>query len=132
MVGRFGSFLMEEPDEGECWYRQLVHDNPYAFATFAQSRLPTSMDMLRPGNPVLQTVETLPVSCRVRMHSIIGTGLPILPSGPADGVVPVSSAWHDDVESDFRIPTTHRWIHRDRDTADEIARILREHAAARL
>jgi hypothetical protein len=48
--------------------------------------------------------------------------------GPSDGVVPVSSAWHAGAASDFYVPTTHRWVHRDPDTAGEVARILREHA----
>jgi hypothetical protein len=83
--------------------------------------------MLQPGNPLLESIETLPVDRRVTLHSIMGTGLPML-SGPADGVVPVSRARHAGVASELYVATTHRWVHRHRDTAAEIARILREHA----
>ena len=85
--------------------------------------------MLQPGNPLLEAVEFLPVSERVRLHSIIGTGRPMLTSGAADGVVPVSSAWHAGVDSELRVPTTHFWVHRDPDSAAEVARILRVHSS---
>jgi len=126
-LGRAGALLIDRPDD-ERRHRQLVRDNPYAFADFVRRRLPTSVDMLQPGNPLLDTVATLPISGRVRLHSIIGTGWPMLTSGPADGVVPVSSARHPGVRSEFYVPTTHRWVHRDPDAAAEVARILREHA----
>jgi hypothetical protein len=129
-VGRASSLLVNLPDDDEERHRQLVRNNPHAFARFVERRLPTSIDMLQPGNPLLETIAELPIDRGVRLHSIIGTGLPMLTSGPADGVVPVSSALHQCVDSELYIPTTHRWVHRDLDTAEEVARILREHASA--
>jgi hypothetical protein len=127
-VGRVGSALVELPADDEGRHRQLVRNNPNTFADFVRGRLPTSVDMLQPGNPMLEVIETLPVSSRVRLHSIIGDGWPTITRGPGDGVVPVSSAWHAGVASELHVPTTHRWVHRDPDTAAEVGRILREHA----
>jgi pimeloyl-ACP methyl ester carboxylesterase len=126
-AGRIGSMLVNEPEEDSRRLRQLQRDNEGSLTALAR-RLPTSVDMLQPDMPALEAIQTLPVSRQVRLHSIIGTGRPMLLSGPADGVVPVESARHPCVDSELFVNTTHTKLHRHPETVREVTRILVEHA----
>jgi hypothetical protein len=74
------------------------------------------------------TLERLPIPADVRLHSIIGTRKTKPPAGPGDGVVSVASATHCG-ESTFLVDTTHEELHKVPESIDEVARILRLHAA---
>ncbi|MFM2217203.1 MAG: hypothetical protein RL240_1521, partial [Planctomycetota bacterium] len=65
----------------------------------------------------------------VPMHSIIGTGGPLLGTHRSDGVVPYDSAHWDGVQSERTVPTTHSSILTNQKTVEELVRILREHRA---
>jgi len=95
------------------------------------TRIPTSVDMLRPDNLMLQSIFELPVNPQVAMHSIIGVGQEgRFNKEASDGVVPVSSAKHPNVESELIVDAGHD-LHHHPDTIREVVRILRTHAAAR-
>jgi pimeloyl-ACP methyl ester carboxylesterase len=127
-AGRIGSMLVRHPPEDQRRLAQLNRDNPGMLKPAIGNRLPTSIDLLQPDSPTLMSVRLLRVSPRVHLHSIIGTGRPMLVSGPADGVVPVESARHAGVDTELFVDTTHNKLHRHPDTVREVACILSEHA----
>jgi hypothetical protein len=87
------------------------------------------MDMLEPDDPTLQTIRTMRVSPRVRLHSVIGTGGTMLGEGPGDGVVTVQSAVHPCVVSQRFVDATHTEVQRHPDTQAELRTILKQHLA---
>ena len=100
------------------------------FIPEVEDRIPTSVDVLADDNPLLQAMEYLPLSPRVQLHSIIGTGRWMVVGGPADGVVPVESAQHPGVVSERYVPARHQELHHDADTVAEVKRILHQHIEA--
>lgn len=128
-AGLFSSSLIRQPTQQEREYELLVQNNPGALAPFVRQRLPTSLDMLRPDSPLLAAVRRLPIRSGVTLHTILGTGYPGLLTGPSDGIVPARSAIHPGVASELRLPACHTKIEHRLDVANEIARILHEHAA---
>jgi hypothetical protein len=70
----------------------------------------------------------MPVNRTTHLHSIVGTGGMNPLSEPGDGVVAVSSARHYG-ESELFVPAEHERVHRHPEAINEVARILRVHAA---
>jgi triacylglycerol esterase/lipase EstA (alpha/beta hydrolase family) len=127
-VGSLASRLVRKNGSMTENFSEFVKHNQNNISTMWR-KLPTSVDLLKPGNPTLETIYHLPVSPSVSMHSIIGVGhhRP-LSSEPGDGVVPLSSARHRDVESELLVKAHHD-LHHHPETIAEVARILRAHAA---
>lgn len=93
-------------------------------------RPPTSIDNMNPNNPGLLMLASIPVSSRIKAHSIIA----VEGDGPKeegdDGVVAYKSAHIDEAVSELVV----RWSHSVQDqpeAIEEIRRILLEHLAAR-
>jgi hypothetical protein len=129
IVGQVGTCLVDRDAEVRQRHRQLVEDNPGVFSREVRHRLPTSIDLLESNSGLLQALHRCPVSQQVRMHSIIGNGRCTIGDGRGDGVVGVRSARHPGAASELYLPTTHTGIHRRRDTACEVWRILCEQYA---
>ena len=107
----------------------IIRLNKDAFA-MPVKRIPTSVDLLKPNNPILQTIFDLHVNPRVSMHSIIGVGHKgFLGKEVSDGVVPVSRAQHPNVKSELFVDADHNNLHKDPRTIIEVLRILRLHAS---
>ena len=92
-------------------------------------RPPTSIDNMNPNNPGLQMLASIPVTPRIKAHSIIA----VEGDGPKeegdDGVVAYKSAHIDEAVSELVV----RWSHSVQDqpeAIEEIRRILLEHLAA--
>jgi pimeloyl-ACP methyl ester carboxylesterase len=128
VIGRAASNLVKSLGSEEEEYRQLMDANPDFFYEYIQRSPPTSVDLLEPANPFLEALACMPVSRRVELHSIIGTGGSVLAGEPGDGVVPVSSAHLDGVCSELIVPVRHEKLHHDEATLAELSRILREHS----
>jgi hypothetical protein len=128
-VGSIASAVVTQPDATNQSLAKVVDDNPHAFSIRATRLIPTSIDMLAPGNPMLVAMASLPQSPRVKAHSIIGDAaiVPFLP--PSDGVVPVASARIPGVESELIVPARHTHVHRHPFAIAEVRRILAEHLA---
>lgn len=109
-------------------FEKLLRDNPGAFHPSISDRLPNSVDLLDPQEPLLDVIEHLPLGSDVTLHSIIGEGPIPLGSRGSDGAVPVRSAVHPGVASELHIAATHNGLLRNEATFAELARILREHA----
>ena len=127
LIGRMGAALVREPEEQRRQYDAFLAANPGVVDKFATRRIPTSIDMLEPNNPILNAMDHLPTAPCVATHSIIGIGGCSLCREPSDGVVPVSSARMPGVESELYVDEDHEDLHRDPDTIREVLRILRRH-----
>jgi pimeloyl-ACP methyl ester carboxylesterase len=102
--------------------RDLARENPDLMTSWKNGNLPTSVDMLDPGSPALELLATCPKPLGLHYHSIIGD----LGNG-SDGIVPVSSAHLDGVDSEVVIPACHTEIHHHPRAVMEVWRILLEH-----
>lgn len=126
-IGRWGSRLVVSPAAMEAVHQQLLLDNPDAFSREFTRRVPTSIDLLEPSSPLLQSISYLPVRTDVQLHSIIGQGRWMLGNGDSDGVVPVSSARLANVSSETFVQAKHSLIHQDPVAIKELLRVLRLH-----
>lgn len=71
-------------------------------------RIPNSIDNLRDDDGYVQAAANLPISPRVRYHSIIGNNTPSVPlSESNDGVVPYQSAHLEGAASELIVPFGH-------------------------
>lgn len=94
------------------------------------THLPNSIDNLSDADPFIEASSTLPISPRVRYHTIVGV---YKPNGPlatsSDGVVPYASAHLDGADSELAVPSWHNVQETPR-AIIELRRILRLHANA--
>jgi hypothetical protein len=127
VVGRLGSALVMTPNDKESRFKTFVRANPDVFTGDLATRLPSSIDLLRPDNPMLLATYKLRVNADVRLHTIIGTGRDLKDGTPADGVVAVGSARHPGTVSELHIDTTHTQLTSHPETTTEVVRILGEH-----
>ena len=126
-VGQVAGALVSESEPA---YEQLRRDNIDVLNESVSRRMPTSIDLLDPTQPFLETIGGLRVSQCVTLHSIIGDGGHAVSLGKSDGIVTVESARHPGVASELYVPASHSGILRHPATVEEIKRILRLHAAA--
>ncbi|WP_165244941.1 esterase/lipase family protein [Paludisphaera soli] len=107
--------------------RQLVEEvdraNPGVLRPSVRN-LPSSVDALAAYSPLLPAIRKLPYNPAVRLHTIAGTGVHAADRGRGDLVVPLSSAHVDEAESEHHVRATHSNIYYQRDTIDEVRRIL--------
>lgn len=126
LLGRFASSLVREPAEVQVLYNEVRASNPGAFRRSAR-RLPTSVDLLRRDNPVLNAVLHLPMAPGVPYHTVAGVGKPALDGEASDGVVPLSSARLAGASSELLVPATHGTVQHHPDTIDEVRDHLEAH-----
>ncbi len=91
--------------------------------------MPTSIDSMAPGNPLLVAVSELPAAPGVTAHSIIAVKPGMTPPDGDDGVVKYSSAHLEGVASEFVVPSEHS-CQGNPLTIEEVRRILLEHLKA--
>jgi pimeloyl-ACP methyl ester carboxylesterase len=110
--------------------REVVRSNPQLWPTLAknpsEARLPTSLDLLRPGAPALKMLAKRGPPPGVHYHSVVGVLYGEGKTGN-DGFVAYESAHIDGVESELVVPAGHRELHDHPQAVLEINRILREH-----
>jgi pimeloyl-ACP methyl ester carboxylesterase len=124
-IGKLGSKLVRTESDRIKRTRTILHDNPHVFEGF-EKHVPTSVDLLRPDNPILMATYRLPVNPEVRLHTIIGTGHKLRDGSDGDGVVPIESARLPGVDSELRIECSHTALPDDPKTTIELKRLLRE------
>jgi pimeloyl-ACP methyl ester carboxylesterase len=125
-VGRFGSLLVKSSADTDARHRRVVAQNPGVFAPWIKHRIPTSVDMLEPDNPLLTTMETFSFGPCVQLHSIIGVARNKHCTGPGDGIVSLTSATHPGVVSERLVDATHEELHDAATTLNEIQCILEQ------
>jgi pimeloyl-ACP methyl ester carboxylesterase len=127
-IGRVSSQLVRLDEGRNQMFATFVAENEGVVRPEFRDGLPTSLDLLEPDSPFLDALLEMPISRRVWMHSIIGDACGGVVHEPSDGVVPVSSARLEGVESELYVDATHMRLHRDPATVEELKRILWEHA----
>ena len=130
VLGRLGSRVVQRPADTKAMSAQLIADNPGVVRPEMED-LPSSVDMLARGGPVLTAMQRMSINPAVTYHTIAGTSHLPLPPGCARGdhVVPLASAHIEGAESELWVPAVHTDIYRAPETIDELDRILRLHAA---
>lgn len=127
-VARIASKVVSWADDSSDPYGALLRDNLDRLHPWLWMGHPTSVDMLVPGNPILDCMWRLPVANGVVYHSIIGTqGL--LLEGGSDSVVEVKSARLPGAVSEVYVPEHHSGIQHHPTTVAELLRIMEEHVA---
>lgn len=129
LIGRIGSSLASTPDENENEYRNILRNNPGVFSSEMNRRLPSSIDLLEPKSPLLNTIAQLPVNPNVRMHSIIGDQFLTYSLGRSDGVVPLESAHESHAVTERFVNATHGKTKSHPDSIHEVRCILQRHLA---
>jgi pimeloyl-ACP methyl ester carboxylesterase len=129
VIGRLARSQVQSPRETREAMQQIERDNPGALKPLLKRRLPTSIDVLAAGNPLLPVMRGLPIDPAVHLHTIAGTGLHPPERARGDLVVPLSSAHLDQAESEHWVKALHTNIYYHPDTIAEVKRILGEHAA---
>jgi pimeloyl-ACP methyl ester carboxylesterase len=130
LIGRFATSQVRSPRETAQALEQIDRDNPSVLKPFLSRRLPTSIDVLRSGNPLLPAMRGLVVDPEVRLHTIAGTGWYPPERAKGDLIVPLSSAHHAPADSETWVAATHTNIYYAPETIAEVRRILVEHAAS--
>jgi pimeloyl-ACP methyl ester carboxylesterase len=125
-----GTRLVRLPDALRAAHgRLLARNGSEFFREHIRGGLPTSIDELEWGSPILTALHDLRLSPAVQVHSIIADrGNPPRPGG-TDGLVPYASAHLDGAASERIISSGH--LCQDHpDVIREVRRILLEHASA--
>ena len=86
----------------------------------------TGVDNLNPDNAALKMLNLLPMSKKIKYHSVIGDVKKAGAPGGSDGVVPYSSSHLDGVESEMIVKSGHS-AQKEPLAIQEIRRILLEH-----
>ena len=87
--------------------RQLAHASP-RIGKDSLLRIPNSIDNLSDADEYVRLMANLPISPRVRYHSIIGNDTPNLPlADSSDGIVPYRSAHLEGAASELIVPFSH-------------------------
>jgi hypothetical protein len=129
LLGRLATRIVQRPQESLEAVSQIERDNPGAVRPFLRRRLPSSIDVLAAGNPLLPAMRQLPLSPAVTIHTIAGHGIHPPELARGDLVVPLASAHLDEAVSELWVPAIHTDIYYQPATIAEVQRILAEHAA---
>ncbi len=125
-IGQLASALVVASDRS---MERLLECNPGAFKDSVSTGFPNSIEMLDPNQPFLAAIDSLRLSERVPVHTILGTGNVMVGHGRSDGVVSIDSAVHKRSESEVRAATTHNGLLRHPSAFAELKRILSLHAS---
>jgi pimeloyl-ACP methyl ester carboxylesterase len=128
-LGHIGSRLvrLQEPLRA-CFERLVARNGPSFFHERLRKGLPTSIDELEWGSPVLTALSELRLPAEVKVHSIIADRRDPPATGGGDGLVPYDSAHLDGVASESLVSSGH--LCQDNPAViREVRRILVEHGA---
>jgi pimeloyl-ACP methyl ester carboxylesterase len=128
-LGRLGMRVVRRSEESQEVVAQIERDNPGVWTPVLAGRLPSSVELLVEGHPLLEAMRHLPFSPLVTLHTIAGYGPHPPGRGKGDLVIPLSSAHLDEAVSELWVPAIHTNIYYHPQTIAEVQRILAEHAA---
>lgn len=123
-IGRVSSWAAKSTTAADERHHRVVAANPGVFAPWIARKVPTSVDLLEPGHPLLVAMEGMSLAPCVQLHSIIGVNDVKACSGPGDRVVTLKSASLPRVASEKLVSETHEGLHEAATTQMEIERIL--------
>jgi pimeloyl-ACP methyl ester carboxylesterase len=105
---RIGSRLVRIPDPLRAAHHRLVSLNePTFFRDHVRKSVPTSIEELDPGSPILMGLSGLPMTASVASHSIIAVRPGSPPADRTDGLVRYASAHLEGVRSEKVVATGH-------------------------
>jgi pimeloyl-ACP methyl ester carboxylesterase len=124
--GRLADQFIHLPKQLMRTARDAAKEGPHLWSYQGKDYIPTSLDMLAPGDPALELLASRTPPVGVHYHSIIGEAFG---SGTdsTDGVVPYTSAHLDGVDSEVTVPATHLNLQHHPRAVLEVWRILLEH-----
>jgi pimeloyl-ACP methyl ester carboxylesterase len=127
-IHQVGSRLIRLPDPLRTAHDRLVMRNaPTFFREHFRRGLPTSIDELEWGSPILTGLHDLSAAPSVKVHSIIAVRPDSPPAARTDGLVAYESAHIEAVASEKVVSSAH--LCQDHpDVIAEVRRILAEHA----
>jgi pimeloyl-ACP methyl ester carboxylesterase len=127
-IQKIGTRLVRLPDPLRATHDRLVAGNPPTFFhEYFRRGMPTSIDELEWGSPILTGLADLPVVPAIKAHSIIAVRANAPPTLRTDGLVAYESAHIDGVISEKVVAARH--LCQDHpDVIAEVRRILSEHA----
>jgi pimeloyl-ACP methyl ester carboxylesterase len=129
-IQRVGTRLVRLPDPLRAAHRRLVAQNPPTFfREHFRKGLPSSIDELEWGSPILTGLSELTHSPNQKVHSIIAVRPDSRAGQRTDGLVSYESAHVDGVASEKIVAAGHL-CQDDLEVIGEVRRILTEHAAA--
>ncbi|MCH2115511.1 MAG: hypothetical protein MK171_11455 [Pirellulales bacterium] len=113
---------------------QLIARNPGYFRASAPLNVTTSIGSLDPKSPLFPVLLTAEQGSWVKYHNVVGdTPKKGISSwwdkSKGDGVVSLTSAHLDDVQSQIVVPAQHSGVHRHPQSILEVRRILVQHLA---
>lgn len=126
-IGFLGRRMVQFPNAVRSKYMELLKSNADKLNDEATQDVPTSVDHLKPGNPLLDALEPLTPSPRVHLHSIVGTGRVQPDLSLGDGVVSLGSSHLDEAESELHVTSSHTKVHKDKAAIKEVRRLLLLH-----
>jgi pimeloyl-ACP methyl ester carboxylesterase len=128
-IERIGTRLVRVPDPLHAAHHRLVTRNdPTFFREHFRKAIPTSIDELEWGSPMLTGLSELTPAPAVKVHSIIAVRPATRASGRSDGLVRYESAHVAGVVSEKIVLTGHL-CQEHPDVIGEVRRILLEHTA---
>jgi pimeloyl-ACP methyl ester carboxylesterase len=127
---RLGSRLVRLQEPLRASYGRLIARNgPAFFKERVRQGLPTSIDELEWGSPILTGLSELRLAAEVKAHSIIADRRDPPRAGGGDGLVTYDSAHLDGLTSEFLVSSGH--LCQDNPAViREVRRILIEHSAS--
>lgn len=126
-IGRISSSLIRLPADLIDFQVGLLEQNGLDFwRPEYRHGLPTSIDTLEEGNPVLTTLDHLPFASWVTLHSIVGDTRGGRREEGTDNVVPYSSSHLDAAASELVVPDDHS-AQDHPEAIREVRRILLQH-----
>jgi pimeloyl-ACP methyl ester carboxylesterase len=135
---RLAAYLVHLPRRLTETARDVARENPRVEFRFAPDQLPSSLALLRPGDPGLQLLASRPRPPGVHFHSILGVAPPTAaipervltvqsPAEKTDGVVTYASAHLDGVDSECVVTADHTHVQSHPQTLQEVRHILHAH-----
>ena len=125
-LARWGSSLIQLPS-GIIRINRLMVEAMFGKRMAESAELYiTGVDNLNPDNAALKMLNLLPMSAKIKYHSVIGNVRKAGVPGGSDGVVPYSSSHIDRVESELVVKSGHS-AQKEPLAIQEIRRILLEH-----
>ena len=128
-IGRLTDRLIRLPGSLRSTYRELLMQNGRDFFTseIVRDGLPSSIDELRPDNPLLKALNGLPVKPGMVAHSVMGRKDPTVPiPESSDGVVAYKSS-HIDWAASEKVVLGDHGCQDTPETIVELSRILYLH-----
>ena len=128
-IHRVGTRLVRIADPLQTAHRRLVSANgPDFFRDHFRKSIPTSIDELEAGSPILTGLSSLQAAPAVKVNSIIAVLPGSKPDRRSDGLVEYASAHLAEVASEKTVATGHL-CQEHPEVIGEVRRILAEHAS---